>query len=94
MTAEPINPATREALKALLGEGKQLLEDDKLPEQIALFVSGFLSGLAVCVRVLDGDTAEQALDFFENQLNAMVGKAFLEGKLTTADIATTVAGRP
>ena len=34
MNGKPINPAVREELKPLLAEGKKLLEDEKLPEQL------------------------------------------------------------
>lgn len=94
MNDKPINPQARQHIKALAAEGKQLLEDEALPEVVQLFVAGFLGALAISVRVLDGDDADQALDFFENQLHAVVGKAFLDGKLSVANLAKTVAGQP
>lgn len=55
------------------------------PEQLAqpagLFISGMLTGLAASVQVLDGGTAEQAMEAVPARLEASIGRAYLNGTL-------------
>ncbi|WP_435218372.1 hypothetical protein [Streptomyces sp. bgisy034] len=55
------------------------------PEQLAqpagLFMSGMLTGLAASVEILDGGTAEGALENVNTRLAAAVGEAYLAGTL-------------
>jgi hypothetical protein len=71
----------RDDIKALANEGKRMLDQLNDAPGPQTYVSGFLGGLLVAGRLVDGDSAEKALEFFEDQLNAWIGKAYLEGKL-------------
>lgn len=51
------------------------------PERTQLFTSGMLCGLATAVRIIDGDTAEDAMGRIVTDLAAAVGHAYLNGGL-------------
>ncbi|CAL9598641.1 hypothetical protein [Streptomyces sp. enrichment culture] len=66
------------------------------PEQLAqpagLFISGMLTGLAASVQILDGGTAEQAMEAVPTRLEAAIGRAFLNGTLPSTPARTDPAG--
>ena len=45
------------------------------------FITGVFGGLALAIKILDGATAEEALDQMDTHLAAAVGRAFLNGNL-------------
>ncbi|WP_216588563.1 hypothetical protein [Streptomyces brasiliscabiei] len=70
----------RTHIKALVAEAKFLTEGTAGTPVMA-FGSGMLTGLAASVQVLDGGTAEAAMETIVQRLEAAVGKAYLEGTL-------------
>ncbi|MFF0597893.1 hypothetical protein [Streptomyces antibioticus] len=69
----------RRHIKAVADEIKHQLEDAPTPTQ--MFLSGMLSGLAASVEILDGGTAEGAMEAMVQRLSAAIGEAYLAGKL-------------
>ncbi|GGJ81853.1 hypothetical protein GCM10011583_11640 [Streptomyces camponoticapitis] len=70
----------RTHIKAIVQE----LKDAATPgdeSTAAVFVSGMLAGLAISVQILDGQTAEQAMQQMVGSLETAVGKAYLDGTL-------------
>ncbi|MFH8405506.1 hypothetical protein ACH4FX_12135 [Streptomyces sp. NPDC018019] len=70
---------TRAHLKAVTQEMKRQTDDSGSSAQV--FISGILTGLATAVRIMDGATAEDALETVDTQLAAAVGRAYLSGDL-------------
>lgn len=70
----------RTHIAALITELKhQITTPAAAPAQI--FISGMLTGLASSVDVLNGGTAEAAIEHVGERLAAAVGRAYLDGKL-------------
>ncbi|MFG2679216.1 hypothetical protein [Streptomyces sp. NPDC048392] len=81
-TAEP-HDRERTHIKAMI----EVLKEEtpkQLVQPAGLFISGMLTGLAATVQVLDGSTAEQAMEAIPTKLEAAIGRAFLSGTLPTA----------
>lgn len=53
-----------------------------------VFISGMLTGLVSSVEILDGGTAEKALESVNTRLAAAIGEAYLAGNLPTQPPAT------
>jgi hypothetical protein len=82
----PIDQRARNHIKALAQETKHQLDQPTDPA-IAMFLSGIVSGLAAAVQILDGGTAESALETMYQRLTAAVGQAYLDGKLGQQPLA-------
>ena len=62
----------------------EVLRDAQTPGDPAhthLFMSGLLTGLATGLRIVDGESAEAALERVDTQMAAAVGRAYLSGGL-------------
>ncbi|MDT0567887.1 hypothetical protein RM704_10465 [Streptomyces sp. DSM 3412] len=70
----------RTHIKALLTEAKVLTEGTAGTTAMA-FGSGMLTGLAASVQILDGGTAEAAMETIVQRLEASIGTAYLDGSL-------------
>ncbi|MCF2130158.1 hypothetical protein L1I79_27550 [Strepomyces sp. STD 3.1] len=74
------NDRPRTHIKAMI----EVLKEEP-PEQLAqpagLFISGMLTGLAASAQILDGGTAEQAMEAVPARLEASIGRAYLNGTL-------------
>ncbi len=79
------------AMAQALKEELQEIPPEQLAQQPtgALFLSGILTGLAAGVQVLDGGTAEQAMETIHTNLETAVGRAYLNGTLPSASAAGT-----
>lgn len=53
-----------------------------------VFISGMLTGLASSVEILDGGTAEKALESVNTRLAAAIGEAYLAGNLPPQPMVT------
>ncbi|MFF9269119.1 hypothetical protein [Streptomyces rochei] len=71
------------AMAQTLKEELQEIPPEQLAQQPtgALFLSGIITGLAASVQVLDGGTAEQAMETIQTNLETSVGRAYLNGTL-------------
>ncbi|MBE4783938.1 MULTISPECIES: hypothetical protein [Streptomyces] len=67
-------------IKALAAESKTLTEGTAGTPAMA-FGSGMLTGLAAAVQVLEGGTAEGAMETIVQRLETAIGKAYLAGDL-------------
>ncbi|MDX3831364.1 hypothetical protein [Streptomyces europaeiscabiei] len=70
----------RTHIKALATEAKTLTEGTTGTTAMP-FGSGMLTGLAAAVQILDGGTAEAAMETIVQRLEASIGKAYLDGQL-------------
>jgi hypothetical protein len=67
-------------IAALAEEMKNTLDPtDTSPAM--LFVSGAINGLAMAKRIIDGGTAEQAMEALEANVAAVVGRMYLAGQM-------------
>lgn len=95
----PGDDRARTHIKALATEAKVLTEGTAGATAMA-FGSGMLTGLAASVQVLDGDSAEAAMETIVRRLEASIGKAYLDGSLPPTpppardQIATAIRGFP
>lgn len=80
MTSPTRDGRTRTHIKTLMQELKAH-QPDKLAQPAGLFMSGMLTGLAAAVQILDGGTAEAAMEATAHRLEAAVGRAYLNGTL-------------
>ncbi|MEH0428815.1 hypothetical protein QBB34_21270 [Streptomyces stelliscabiei] len=69
----------RTHIKALMEELRAQASDCPLPAR--LFLSGLLAGLSAAVKILDGGTAEKALEEMVQRLSSAVGEVSLAGQL-------------
>ncbi|MFJ2007035.1 hypothetical protein [Streptomyces chartreusis] len=70
----------RTHIKAAAGTIKEQ-EPGQLAQPAGLFMSGMLTGLTASLEILDGGTAEGALENVNTQLAAAIGTAYLAGTL-------------
>ncbi|WP_260616712.1 hypothetical protein [Streptomyces sp. WAC04189] len=70
----------RTHIKALI-EALKEQSPDRLAQPAGLFISGMLTGLAGSVQILDGGTADQVMETTHAQLEASIGRAYLNGTL-------------
>lgn len=70
----------RTHIKALATEAKTLTEGTTGTPAMP-FGSGMLTGLAAAVQILDGDTAEAAMETIVQRLATVIGNAVLDGQL-------------
>lgn len=71
---------TARATTHIQAVAKELHRDiDKQPQQTQLFLSGVVYGFAASIKIIDGGSAEDALQQMEQHLLAAVGQAFLNG---------------
>ncbi|MEU8555927.1 hypothetical protein AB0C80_18325 [Streptomyces anthocyanicus] len=64
---------------------------EHLAQPAGLFISGMLAGLAASVQVLDGGSAEEAMEAVPTRLEAAIGRAFLNGTLPASPPRTDPA---
>ncbi|MBP5930169.1 hypothetical protein F3K39_19060 [Streptomyces sp. LBUM 1479] len=83
----------RTHIKALLTEAKTLTEGTAGTPAMA-FGGGMLTGLAAAVQVLEGGTAEAAMETIVQRLEAAIGKAYLDGTLPDRPPATAATPTP
>lgn len=50
-------------------------------EPVQLFCSGLLNGLMICLEIIEGASAEEALKVVDTQLALGIGRAYLDGTL-------------
>lgn len=86
----PSNARARAHIKAMADEMRAPGPTDGTTAQ--LFVSGMLTGLLSSIRILDGSTAEDAMEKVADQMAAAVGRAYLVGALPAAQ--ETAAATP
>lgn len=70
---------TKVGMKAIADEINRDLTEQ--PEHAQLFLSGLIVGFAAVKTMLDGGSAEAALEQMETHLNAAIGRAYLNGTL-------------
>lgn len=88
--ARPGDDRARTHIKALATEAKTLTEGTAGTPAMA-FGSGMLTGLAASVQILDGDSAESAMETIVQRLEASIGKAYLDGQLPAQPPAPATA---
>lgn len=74
-----VDKRTRAHIKAVIQEMKRQTDGSGSPAQV--FISGMLTGLTTAIRIMDGATAEDALETVVTQLTAPIGRAYLSGDL-------------
>lgn len=75
-----MGPRARNEIKALIQVGKEFsAQAGETPAGV--FLSGMLSGLAMAVHIMEGSTAEKEMEKLDTQLAAMIGRAYMGGKL-------------
>ncbi|MFI0530291.1 hypothetical protein ACH3XX_09605 [Streptomyces scabiei] len=80
----------RTHIKALATEAKTLTEGTTGTTAMA-FGSGMLTGLAASVQILDGDSAEAAMETIVQRLAAVIGNAYVDGTLQPKPTTATPA---
>jgi hypothetical protein len=80
----PDTTRARTHIKALAIEATAVLgahDSDPDGGPGALFVSGVVNGLAMAAKIIDGDTAEDALKSLDDSVARIVGRLYLDGQL-------------
>lgn len=75
-----LDQRTRDHLKLLIGELKPLAEDEKNPT-VQAFMSGLFAGVGIVARIAQGADAEAALQDVGTAMDAVIGRAYLDGTL-------------
>jgi hypothetical protein len=91
-TAEATIARLKTELKAVAEEIQQDIGKYVEDPNLVMFSAGLMSGLAIVGQLLKGGTVDDALTQIETGLHAAVGKAYLTGKLTAADLIPTPPG--
>lgn len=78
----------RTQITALATELKNFLKAEK-DSPGALFMAGAANGLLTAVRILDGATAEQAMESMEGDLAAVIGRMVVDGQIAVMPTTTS-----